>query len=286
MIGEERLKATFICGVGHSGSTLLGMLLGSHSSAFYMGEGAKARYVGDPAKPLHKRVCKICGEACKVWGGFRWDHSFSLYEQVAARAGRRHIVDSTKNRAWIEERDAETRAAGGATSLILLRRDGRAVLNSRMRKYPEKRPEALVRDWIMQTEQSQALYDAFDGPKTVVQYETLATRPASVLKGVCDRIGMAFEGGMLDYHAVEQHPLGGNNGPQYVAAKARFERVEEAFVKLNQRSGDYYRSHAAGISLDRRWKRELSAENEALFNGLAGHLNVPAAGGLEDHGQG
>lgn len=285
MISEERLRATFMCGVGHSGSTLLGMLLGGHSSVFYMGEGAKARYVGDISKPLHKRVCKICGEACRVWGGFRWDHRFPLYEQVAVRAKRRFIVDSTKNVDWIMERNAETRAAGGETSLILLRRDGRAVLNSRLRKYPEKRPEALVRDWILQTEQSQALYDRFDGPKIIVQYETLAVSPAQVLTGVCDVLGLRFEKTMLDFHATEQHPLGGNNGPQYVAAKARFENVDNAFVKLNQRSHQYYQTHEAGIRLDHRWKRELSAENEALFNGLAGHLNVPALGGSGSYGQ-
>ena len=59
--------SVMICGAGHSGSTLLGMILGSHSQAFYMGEGGKARYLGDEKKPLRKRVCKICGEACPVW---------------------------------------------------------------------------------------------------------------------------------------------------------------------------------------------------------------------------
>lgn len=271
---ETRLRTVLICGAGHSGSTLLGMLLGSHSLGFYMGEGGKARYLGDKTKPLRKRVCKICGESCRIWGDFRWDRTKALYPQVADKVGRRVIIDSTKNDLWITERAAETRAVGGAPYLIFLQRDGRGVLNSRLRKYPDREPEALVQEWIMQMQRSQALFDGFDGPKISVRYENLAANPEIVMRSLCDWLEMPFESGMLRFQDAEHHPLGGNNGPQYLAAKARFENSDDAFVKLNSRVRGYYENHDAGIRLDLRWKQELSAENMALFNGLAGHLNI------------
>jgi hypothetical protein len=279
MKGTTGLKTALICGAGHSGSTLLGMLLGSHSRAFYMGEGAKVRYLGDKTKPLHKRACKICGEACSVWGDFHWDRSASLHHQVAAHVGRDIIIDSTKNDAWIAERTAETCAAGGDPYLILLLRDGRGVLNSRLRKYPERDPETLVRDWIAQMERSRSLYDGFNGPKIQVRYETLATRPEPVMRSLCDMLGIGYEDAMLHFHAAEHHPLGGNNGPQYMAARTRFQNPDEVFVKLNQDRRQYYETHDAGIRLDLRWKRELSAENLAIFDRLAGDVNIPAMQG-------
>lgn len=273
---EERisLKTAAICGAGHSGSTLLGMLLGSHSSAFYMGEGGKVRYLGDKSKPLQKRVCKICGESCRVWGNFRWDRTAALYPQVAQRVGRRLIVDSTKNDQWIAERAAETRAVGGEPYLILLHRDGRGVLNSRLRKYPDRQPEALVREWMAQMERSQTLYDAFHGPKITLRYETLAANPETTLRTLSDWLGIAYESDMLRFQDADHHPLGGNNGTQYLVAKARFENSNDAFVKLSSRVRGYYENHDNGIRLDTRWRHELSAEHMALFNDLAGHLNT------------
>lgn len=274
MVWDKRLKTVSICGAGHSGSTLLGMLLGSHSLGFYMGEGAKVRYLGDKSKPLRKRVCKICGESCRIWGDFSWDRSAALYPQVAERVGRRLIVDSTKNDLWITERVAETCAAGGAPHLILLQRDGRGVLNSRLRKYPDRNPEVLVREWVAHMERAKFLFDRFDGPKVAIHYEDLASAPEPTMRALCDWLEIPFESAMLRFQHAEHHPLGGNNGPQYMVAKARFDNSDDAFVKLNARVRGYYENHDAGIRLDLRWKHELSAENMALFNSLAGHLNI------------
>lgn len=273
MYGGARLKAGLICGAGHSGSTLLGMILGSHSLAFYMGEGGKVRYLADEKKPLRKRVCKLCGEACPVWGGFRWDRTAPLYEQVAARAHRRVIIDSTKDDSWIAERAAETRAAGGETYLFFLLRDGRAVVNSRLRKYPERDPEQQVRDWIAQIERSEALFAGFDGPKMRVRYEDLATDPGRVVRAACDLMDLGFEPAMLRFQDAEHHPLGGNSGTQFIAAKGRFEDPDDAFVTLNQRTRDYYETHDNAIRLDLRWKQELSPEHAAMFENLAGGFN-------------
>jgi len=275
MAAHSALKAILVCGAGHSGSTLLGMILGSHPDAFYMGEGGKVRYLHDEKKPLRKRVCKICGETCPVWSGFHWDGDTPLYPRLAAHTGASLIVDTTKDERWIEARAAELKASGGEPILLFLTRDGRAVVNSRIRKYPERDPFAQIRQWTDKMETSQALYDVFDGPKMRVRYEDLATDSETVVRAICALAGIDFTPAMLDYKATEHHVLGGNSGTQFLVARERFDDPEKAFVSLGDRTRDYYGKHSGKISLDLRWKEELSPAHAALFDQLAGTVNDP-----------
>lgn len=270
----DGLKTIGVCGAGHSGSTLLGMVLGSHSSAFYMGEGAKVRYLHDETKPLRKRVCKICGEDCPVWSKFQWDKNRPLHAQLAEFTGAGVIVDTTKDERWIEARAEETRAAGGTPYLIFLTRDGRAVVNSRIRKYPERDPSDQIRQWVEKMSTSRELFEAFEGPKRELRYEDLASDTEATVRALCEWLDLDFEPGMLDFTATQQHVLGGNNGTQYLAAKAAFGDPEAAFVSLTERTRSYYGEHSGGIELDLRWKSELSAEHAALFDTLAGDINA------------
>lgn len=276
--GVALKSAVMICGAGHSGSTLLGMLLGRADGAFYVGEGAKARYLGDMSKPLRKRACKVCGDDCPVWSGLTWDGEEPLYPLVAAHAGVPTIVDSTKRPEWIEARADETWASGATPHLILLLRDGRAVVNSRIRKYPERPVADLVEDWMRQMADSRALFDAFRGPKLEVRYEALAADPETVMSRVCDFAGLTYAPAMLDIAGGEHHPLGGNNGTQFLATR---DNGQASLVQPGERSRTYYEQHGGSIRPDMRWKTELSAENAALFEQMAGTANQPCAWGNE-----
>lgn len=256
----------FIAGAGHSGSTLLGLLLGSHPDAFYAGEAAKTRFLGDTRKPEHKRVCKLCGPECPVWGDFVVADSPDLYEQLARKTGAKVVIDSTKNLQWLDEKTEAVRAGGGRAALIFLQRDGRAVINSRVRKYPERDPEQLIRSWVQRMHKTQALYDAFEGPKVVVRYEELATAPARTLRRICEALDIAFDPEMLDFATREHHVLGGNNGTQWQVGR----KLEDTFVKLSARTRDYYGEHPEGIVLDLRWVDELPRDTLALFERIAG----------------
>lgn len=271
MAPGHRITGISICGAGHSGSTLLGMVLGSARNAFYVGEGAKIRYLHDEKKPLKKRVCKICGEACEIWSDFHWNRDEPLYRQVAQHTNTSIIVDSTKNPDWIEARSAELNSSGDKSVLVLLLRDGRAVINSRLRKYPDRDPEQQILDWMAQVERSEALYKSFDGPKIRVRYEEFASAPESVTRDICDAAGIPFDVEMLDFAARQHHPLGGNNGTQFLAAR---QQAGDSFVSLPNRTRDYYKDHSGGISLDLRWKREMKPEHSALFEQVAGRFNT------------
>ncbi len=269
----DALKSLFICGAGHSGSTLLGMVLGGARQAFYIGEGAKARYLHDENKPLRKRACKICGEDCPVWSGFTWDGEAPLHACIAGHVGARTIVDSTKNPSWIEARAAETRSQGGRVGLVFLQRDGRAVVNSRLRKYPERDPVAQIDQWIDQMTHSRALFERFKGDRVRLQYEAFATDPAGEMTRVCAALGLAFEPSMLDFTAREHHPLGGNTGTQFVAAGADTAAAKNGSIQLTDRTQAYYGQHPGDIRLDLRWREEMASDQLALFEDRAGPLN-------------
>jgi len=269
--GQDSLTGVMICGAGHSGSTLLGMVLSGMPGAVYIGEGAKVRYLGDASKPLKKRACKICGDDCAFWTGFSWTEGEGegLYAAVAKHAGASIVIDSSKKTDWIAARAEELRAAGHQARLIFLTRDGRAVVNSRLRKYPDRDPAGQITDWLEQIEAAQALSDAFPGPVLRIAYEDLATTPQDVARRLAQFIGAEYDADMLTFSGRAHHPLGGNNGTQFLAARG----TEGALVRPGARSAAYYEDHPDEIRLDLRWRDELKTEHAALFDELAGPVN-------------
>lgn len=265
----ELEKVVFIGGAGHSGSTLLGLMLGAHSGVFYAGEARKSLFLGDSSKPLKKRVCKLCGELCPVWGGLRLAPGEDLYAALARRTSRSVVVDSTKNLSWLEERIDRLSRSEVDLSLLFLVRDGRAVVCSRLRKYPEKTARAHAEAWVAQIRATEALAARFPGRVLQVRYEELASRPAAEMRRVAEHVGISLEPAMLEPWSTEQHPLGGNDGTQLLMARERSGEV----VGLTERTRARYGAHPPKIVLDLRWTRELSEDARAEFEDVAGQVN-------------
>jgi len=271
---SERLQrlGVAIGGAGHSGSTLLGLVLGSHSRVFYAGEAKKTLFIGNPKKPLRKRVCKLCGPDCEIWSRFTVPPEPDVYEQVARITGRPVIVDSTKKPDWIRARRAELDAVGVPHRLIFLARDGRAVVNSRVRKYPDRAPEAVVDEWIGQIEATEALRAERPDDTLLVRYEALATAPEATIRGVCAFLDLDFEPEMLAYETKRHHPLGGNTGTQSVVARAN--ELDSDLAAVPKRSRDYYAGLRGGFSLDLRWRDELPRRVLDVFEARASSHNA------------
>ncbi|HBB31675.1 MAG TPA: sulfotransferase family protein [Cyanobacteria bacterium UBA8803] len=267
-------KVGFICGAGHSGSTLLGLILGSHTDCFYCGEAAKTKFLQDPNKQIKKRVCKICGSSCPVWGDLLLNDSTSLYEQVSAKTEKPIIIDSSKNLEWLDEQINAVKAAAAQPFLIFLQRDGRAVINSRIRKYPDRDVKELIQSWSEQIQQTNSFFNNFDGKKIKIHYEELATEPERVTQNLCDFLEIDYQPQMLNYYQHEHHPLGGNNGTQFLVVKAQSEKIKEPFISLSDRTRYYYQDHGLGITLDLRWRQELASSVERLFEEIAGQENA------------
>lgn len=271
MTERRNRLAVAICGAGHSGSTLLGLVLGSHSQCFYAGEAKKSLFVGDARKPLRKRVCKICGESCEVWGRFRGPDP-DLYEALATITGKPVIVDSTKDVSWIRARAVELAERGVPHKRLFLTRDGRAVVNSRLRKYGAD-PIAIVDEWIAQVRATEALVSEHPDTCMRVRYEALATEPEKTIERVCAFLDLPFEPEMLRYEKKLHHPLGGNTGTQSVVARAM--EAEGGLAEVPHRSRAFYESLEGGFRLDLRWQTELPTEVLRLFEDRAGRDNAP-----------
>ncbi len=268
----------FIGGAGHSGSTLLGFLLGSRDDAFYAGEASKTRFLGDVAKPARKRTCKLCGPACPIWSTFRPAAHPDLHEQLSRHVERPLIIDSAKGLDWLPRGLADVARGGGRAVLLFLTRDGRAVINSRVRKYPDRDPRAEIARWVRSIEGTAAVFEAHRGPKLRVRYEHLATAPEATLREICGVVGIDYRPSMLDFRAHTHHVLGGNNGTQFQVARAQGLPVEGP----PSRSRSYYAEHPPRIQLDLRWHDELEPGVLALFERSAGRINRALAWPTEE----
>jgi hypothetical protein len=268
----------FIGAAAHSGSTLLGFMLGSHPSIFHAGEANKTQYFADQSVPLKKRVCKVCGTDCVVWENLRVEPGQDLYEVLSRRSGRPIVFDSSKMVEWIKRQVA---VLHGMTSLhlIVLSRDGRAVVNSRLRKQPEISAYKHATAWVDQMRDVEELALHWPGPVYRLRYEELALRPVPTLRALADFIGIAFDPVMADPWDSEQHPLGGNNGPLHLLLRKRVIGSGTGMLTPDGEVCDwypahaYYSTHPQGIVLDVRWKHEMSAEAFAVFDAVAGETN-------------
>jgi hypothetical protein len=268
-------RVCFVSGAGHSGSTLLGLVLGSHPRVFYAGEARKSLFFGNERKALRKRMCKVCGEACPVWGDLGRAPDEDLYEALSRRTGRRIVVDSTKSIDWIDTQIDALRAAGAGLHMVFLGRDGRAVVGSGVRKYPETTAREHALTWVSQIEATEALASRFPGPVTRVRYEELATRPKETIEKLTSALGIDFVPAMLEPWTSEQHPLGGNAGTQSLLEGAQT-RIGGALPISGEKRG-YYQQHPRGFVLDRRWEHELAPSALAEFEAVAHQTNVPYA---------
>lgn len=274
-VARANEKVAFVSGAGHSGSTLLGISLGSHPRVFYAGEARKSLFLGDERKPLRKRVCKVCGPDCPVWGALGRREGEDLYEALSRRTSRPIVVDSTKLPAWLEEQTATLRAAGVTLHMIFLARDGRAVLGSQLRKYPETSAREHAETWAQRIRDTEALARRFPGTVSRVRYEELATAPEATLSALTSALGIEWSDAMLDPWSSEQHPLGGNAGTQSLIRGARTQVGAELGIAGEKRQ--YYENHPRTFVLDQRWRRELPADALAVFEEVAGEVNAPFA---------
>ena len=298
------MKVVFIMGAGHCGSTLLDLIVGSHSNAFSLGEFKQFGSRLGAHESAQGEVCGVCAENCPIWNdslvrqlkpvlgshaGFGkfltalGKRTRNPHRLIAQQTGKEVIVDSSKHPSWIRNRLAHKHLWKGIEPyLVYLHRDGRAVTNSYFRKYPERTYPAVVEDWLTQVEQMESFYKSFDsGARLRLGYETLADAPADAAQSLCDFVGIEYEPGMLGYWQHDHHHLGGNGGTRHLIYRYR-EQFGDHSQQLESRiseskkhySHEYYDATRIAIKLDERWKTELTAEQLQLFDERAGKANA------------
>jgi len=258
---EKRLKICFISGAAHSGSTLLGLILGSHSSTFFMGEANKVSFFTDPNFDPKRKYCRLCGKECNIWSKVDPEKD-NKYEQLHNITKKSILIDSTKNVDWINRQLEILKNTKIEAQLIFLKRDLRAVINSMARKYPNRILDRLINDWIIQITKTKTLYNLFQGKKMEIFYEDLSLNPDQNIEDLCHFLEITYEPEMKEYYNKDHHSLGGNIGTHYLLIKAK--NSNDAWL-LSERNEYYYRDHPFSIQLDERWKSELNSQDQEII---------------------
>ncbi|MFM7674860.1 MAG: hypothetical protein ACKO5F_04580 [Synechococcus sp.] len=238
-------KLIYITSNSHSGSTLLDMLIGSHSACLTLGE-------------IHKLTAKSEGEcacgapsyaACSFWQDvsqrlaaaglpplatlqihstdpavFR-EANHHLFAVLQEKTGCEVFVDSSKKLSRLK---------------LLLQDPDLRVLPVHI----VRRPEGVVcsniakgRDWREELDvYHRNLWPRYDllrhHPHLLVSYESLCREPEKVLSRIMEAAGLRFEQAQLDWTAHEHHNVNGNKRTRT--------------------------SRQSTIRLDERWRRQLS----------------------------
>lgn len=261
-------KLCFIIGAPHSGSTLVGLILGSHSTAFFAGEANKVIFFNDPNFEEERKFCRLCGKDCRIWNKVN-PNGPNLYLQLNELTKKSIIIDSTKNLEWIHKQLELAEYIKLDTCLIFLKRDVRAVINSLARKYPNKPIEELIDSWYEHIRETKELFTDFKGKKIEIYYEDLTLNPDQIIERLCAFLEIDYEPEMKNYYHKDHHSIGGNIGTHYLLLKAK--NYEEEWL-LTKRNEYYYRDHPLSIKLDERWKFELDKGIEKIIIERAGPL--------------
>ena len=300
----SKKKVIFIVGIGRSGSTLLDLMLGSHPEAFSLGEISKLPEFVNQGKRnlaaleestfwidsfdetelkrfaagisnhrLNKRIpLKVEKFVRELLGK---DDIFNSYTTLFKKTKAQILVDSSKYLSWVSNQLKNKEFRSGAIDAYLIRivRDGRAVVNSYSRIYPDSTISEISQRWVINFQEQQQLYDSFPGErKMLVRYEELATKPEEVLTNICQLLGIEFFPDMVEFWKHEHHHIVGSRGTNALIRKYRGLKQKESVEEVH---GSYYEELGLRIKLDVRWQKELSAENLTIFNSLAGELNKP-----------
>lgn len=285
----NRKKVAFILGSGHCGSTLLDLILSSHSRAFGLGE-LRSLARSDRFFRFEAPVSNINGFDDTFWtpevvraveplfrqpslprrllnrvlpGADR--RRAHLYRYLFERTGASVLVDSSKGVRWFRQFLGQ-RADDMEGYAILLRRDPRAVVNSYVRKYPDKGVEALARQHKEQMDGLTAFMASHTGPRLELWYETLASEPEAVARQACTFLGLDFEPEMLEFWRFDHHHIAGNAGTKSLIVKFRTQEqealIDPRYTGLHRHgtARDHYQRHTLAIQLDERWKHELSPD--------------------------
>lgn len=274
---KEKIPVVFILGSGHCGSTLLDMLLGSHSKVCGVGEvDTLVRRV----KKHEQCTCKKKIGQCNFWkpilkkvktssgwkvarkkintlsGRSRFyrvrsqarvpveeyiKNQEQLYTVVQEESGCKVIVDSSKNAARVALL-AKSRIIQPV--VIHLIRDGRGVLYSYLKKYKSILP--YLWKWVASNIKVELLHRRTNVPYVLVKYGDLANNPKSELKRILSVVGLSFEKEMLSFRNNIQHQIGGN--------------------RMRLRSSEEIRE-------DTEWKEALSYSQKVILFALAGWMN-------------
>ncbi len=264
----KKIKLIYIVSLGHSGSTLLDVLLNQHSKIQSVGEvtfydeWVRYDHLCSCGKPL--KQCPFWLEAAAennepigdidqpAYG----DRSFTLLQGVANSTGAQVLVDSSKSLQRLKKLKSDPRLDVIPIHLV---RNGYAVVNALRHSHDrpgtagvlKTRSTPLIKGILRWVGRNRSIekYLATLSPDEYarVRYEDLCRQPELALKNICKLAGLDFEDSMLTPSVDHIHNIGGSRW-----------RYSDTPVE---------------IKLDEKWENELGFSSRLLFNLFGGKLN-------------
>lgn len=282
-------KILFILGTAHCGSTLLSLILDSSDQCFTVGELSNLPTIYKREQSLtenhsfwHSHFSEIekkqlalgCSNVRlspmiplkieKLVREIFNDPIFRPYSLIQAKTSADVIVDSTKTIYWISSMlSLKELKQEYDVYLLHLVRDGRAVLNSYLRKRKRMTVEEFSHLWLQRVKNNEQFFHNFtQGQKMRLAYEELATNPQETTQKVCDFLGIEFKADMINYWSYEHHILSGNQGTKSLIDKYQ---ITSQNNELNKKD--------LSIKLDSTWKKDLTPTHLQQFYDIVGEQN-------------
>lgn len=184
-------RPAFVISSVRSGSTLLRVLLDSHSQVHAPHE----THLKDIRVEIHSKYAERALKATKLevseLQALLWDRYLG---RELARTGKPQLVNKCPSDAFIVD---EIEAAWPDARFIFLLRHPAAIARSRQKLRPmdsDERNWEMVERYVSAVEQARQTH-----PGLTVRYEDLTADPERVTRELCDFLGVPWESGMLDY---------------------------------------------------------------------------------------
>ena len=245
---SAKIPVIYIAGSSHSGSTVLDLLLGSHSAVESVGEAKKIPEIFSRMAKGEKPFCTCQHElaSCPLWsdllagdvGDLKRDDTASarLFGNVLKKQGKSVILDSSKT---IGRALLFARSELFDPLFVHLVRDSRAVVFSSRRKKNKggKSGYGLVqtaRGWQKLNSRIPRRLRSEGARRTIfVRYEDLTDNPRGTLEKILHAAGLAWEPSMLSFRQHVHHNIEGNR--MRMGSSSEIKRDEEYLRALNFR---------------------------------------------------
>ncbi|MHC4993806.1 MAG: sulfotransferase, partial [Planctomycetota bacterium] len=255
-----------VVAVSYSGSTWLNLVLGSHSEAFSVGEIDRLLKWG-------KTWCTFHGADCEYWSRFDLNSDENFFVQLHNITGKRVFVVNNTRKFLDEQNHPRIKKR-----FVWVIRDGRAVMASTLRKYPDQSNWQAARGWARAHKKKHKLFvKQPESDRLCVQYERLQSSQGEHVQQMCDLIGIEYEPEMLEFWKKPHCFIAGNGGPIIQVADYQgidLPKMDGSMVKKKHHDNRaIYKQQGPADFKDERWKSELDDKQLRTFALAAGMMN-------------
>ena len=193
----NQASLVLIGSTAHSGSTLLGAMLGTGSDCFYVGE-AYAWF--RPWRRHHLMFhCNSCGSDCESWYLLRNVSPRDFHSTIISKLNKRFVVDSSKNLTWLWDADRWARSKGIDVHHIAVWKDPMELAFSYWKR------GRTLNHWKRNFLSYYKRYLNLRFPFISVNYGQLASRPGDVLAQICNFLSWPYFEGKENFWTQDHH---------------------------------------------------------------------------------